>query len=51
MKKCKDCGKNIYGEKIFSYCEETPLCWFCMKKRQLKDERDWEDDERNEEEE
>lgn len=41
---CQKCGKYIGFDGAFNYAEETNLCWTCMKKMQLKDERDWEDD-------
>lgn len=41
MAKCDRCGK--YTDDIFEIDKEH-LCWFCFKKQDLKDQRDWEDD-------
>ena len=48
---CEICGKDVDDPKLGtikgarSYDDYNCLCWFCMKGLQLKDERDWEDDE------
>lgn len=46
---CSRCGKEIDYHGAFDI-DSDHLCWLCFKKEDLKDQRDWEDDEDYEEE-
>lgn len=47
MAKCTRCGNDKAEFRI----DGDHLCWLCFKKQDLKDQRDWEDDESEEDEE
>ena len=44
LRYCRKCGKYIGFDDNLIYADETNLCWTCMKKMQLKDERDADED-------
>ena len=36
---CEKCGREM--DRVCVYDEYKSLCWTCMKKMQMRDERDW----------
>ena len=40
---CTKCGHSIDYHGAFNI-DKDHLCWFCFKKQDLKDQRDWEED-------